>query len=172
MFKIYDERAAIYRIQEYLHFIRDRTYHELPPITPDGVFGEETRLAVEAFQGIYGIEKSGIVDYETNEAIYSVYLNGRGEDSVSITDLADLPLSFGKSSLSVLILNMLLSELRASFADIPRVSKDNYFGKSTENAVKALETMFGYKVSGIVDEKLYKRILREVIALRSEGYGV
>lgn len=37
--------------------------------SPDGIFGEETRDAVIAFQKVYGFKKDGIVDYQTWQAL-------------------------------------------------------------------------------------------------------
>ncbi len=46
---------------------------EIPPITIDGIFDPGTTAAVKAFQTIYGLEPTGIVDINTWNKIMSVY---------------------------------------------------------------------------------------------------
>ena len=161
MNKIHNERDAIWRIQYYLHFIRDRSHPELPPLTPDGIYGDETRLAVEEFQRLYGLDVSGVVDYETNEMIYAIYLENAEEGVLTADFMQGLPASFGSSGITVAVLNSMLFELRKIYPDLPRVKMSNYFGYDTKSAVLALEEIFGFKESGTVDIKMYRRLVRE-----------
>lgn len=159
--KIHDKEAAVRRIQTYLHFIRDRSYPELPPLTPDGIYGEETRAAVIAFQDIMGLEASGIVDIKTNAAIYSVYESARDVEIESEFDIDDFPISQGSGGAQVGATNRILNSLRGMYADMPRADRGDRFGSETKSAVEYIETVFGRAPSGIVDAALYNRIVRE-----------
>lgn len=161
MFKLHDEHAAISRIQTYLHFIRDRTYHSLPPLTPDGIYGDETRLAVSEFQEIVGLAKSGVVDRETNDALYLAYKQGIEVDVLSGFGNDDFPIRIGSVGVHVEILNSNLKILRGLYTDLPRADRGDYYGISTERTVIALEKIFGYEPSGTVNAALYNRIARE-----------
>ena len=165
MFKIHDERAAIRRIQEYLHFIRDRTYPELPPLSPDGIYGEETRIAVKEFQRMVGVSESGIVDMETNEAIFLKYQESLEIEPVSHLDVEEFPVSLGSTGKAVEALNSQLITLRKVYLDLPRLNNDGYFGKMTEKAIVEIEKIFRYSPSGIVDSALYNRIVKEALLI-------
>ena len=159
--KMHDRQAAVRRILTYLHFIRDRGFPELPPLTPDGIYGEETRAAVIAFQVIMGLEGSGIVDIETNDAIYSVYESQADVEIISEFDVGDFPVAQGSGGAQVGAVNRILNSLRDVYADMPRADRGDRFGQETKRAVKYIETVFGRAPSGVVDAELYSRIVRE-----------
>lgn len=70
MVKLTDREAAIFEIQSALR-LRSRENGEMfPPVVPDGIYGENTRLAVVAFQKYMGIEETGIVNYETWQLLF------------------------------------------------------------------------------------------------------
>ena len=59
---------AVFELQGYLRNI-GRLDSDISRVVPDGIFGEETTAAVKSFQKKYGIEETGIVDFETWEMI-------------------------------------------------------------------------------------------------------
>lgn len=59
-----------------------RSYPAIPAITPDGIFGQATKQAVEKFQSIFGLPTTGIVDYRTWYKISEIY--------VAVTRIAEL----------------------------------------------------------------------------------
>lgn len=69
------------QMQEQLARI-SRSYPAIPTITPDGIFGEATRAAVEKFQSIFGLPVTGVVDYRTWYKISEIY--------VAVTRIAEL----------------------------------------------------------------------------------
>ena len=69
------------QIQEQLARI-SQAYPAIPTITPDGIYGEATRAAVEKFQSIFGLPVTGVVDYRTWYKISEIY--------VAVTRIAEL----------------------------------------------------------------------------------
>lgn len=69
------------QIQEQLDTVAS-VYNSIPRIATDGVYGTNTKDAVEAFQGIFGLPKSGVVDFKTWYKISQIY--------VGITRIAEL----------------------------------------------------------------------------------
>lgn len=69
------------QMQEQLDTIA-AVYSSIPRIAADGIFGANTRAAVEAFQGIFGLPKTGQVDFKTWYKISQIY--------VGITRIAEL----------------------------------------------------------------------------------
>lgn len=49
-------------------------YPLVPKVTEDGVFGPATQNAVEVFQGIFGLPKTGVVDFRTWYKISEIYV--------------------------------------------------------------------------------------------------
>ncbi len=69
------------QMQEQLNRI-SKTYPALPPVTADGIYGEQTRKAVEEFQKVFGLPVTGITDYPTWYRISEIY--------VAVTRIAEL----------------------------------------------------------------------------------
>lgn len=59
-----------------------RSYPAIPTITADGIYGEQTREAVEAFQRIFDLPVTGVVDFTTWYKISQIY--------VGVTRIAEL----------------------------------------------------------------------------------
>ncbi len=69
------------QIQEQLDTIGS-VYSSIPRIATDGIFGANTKAAVEAFQGVFGVPKTGVIDFKTWYKISQIY--------VGITRIAEL----------------------------------------------------------------------------------
>lgn len=69
------------QIQEQLDAIA-QVYTAISQIAADGIFGENTRRAVEEFQNIFGLPQTGIIDFKTWYKISQIY--------VGITRIAEL----------------------------------------------------------------------------------
>lgn len=68
-------------LQEQLNTIAN-IYSSIPFITADGIYGEATKSAVRAFQSIFGLDSTGIVDFRTWYKVSQIY--------VGITRIAEL----------------------------------------------------------------------------------
>lgn len=68
-------------LQEQLNTIAN-IYSSIPFITADGIYGEATKTAVRAFQSIFGLDSTGIVDFRTWYKVSQIY--------VGITRIAEL----------------------------------------------------------------------------------
>ena len=68
---------------------------DIPPIAVDGIFGPATREAVLAAQRRFGLPGTGIVNYDTWEAIYNQFI---GIEDTSLRDFERLPITSGISN--------------------------------------------------------------------------
>ena len=59
-----------------------KSYPAIPKVKEDGIFGNSTEEAVSTFQGIFGLPKTGVVDFKTWYEISRVY--------VAVTKIASL----------------------------------------------------------------------------------
>lgn len=70
------------QMQEQLLAVSE-VYTAIPTLVPDGFFGERTADSVRAFQGIFGLPRTGVVDFATWYKLSQIY--------VGITRLAEFP---------------------------------------------------------------------------------
>lgn len=70
------EQPEIFIIQEMLSYL-SLVIPSIPPISEQGVFGEETEKAVIAFQNMVGLEPTGIVNEVTWNELYRIYREQR-----------------------------------------------------------------------------------------------
>lgn len=68
-------------IQEQLNTISD-SYPAIPKLAEDGIYGSATADAVKTFQSIFGLPRTGVVDYRTWYRISEIY--------VAVTRIAEL----------------------------------------------------------------------------------
>lgn len=61
------------QLQEQLYTIA-QVYTAIPSITADGIFGERTQAAVRAFQRVFDLPQTGIVDFRTWYKISQIYV--------------------------------------------------------------------------------------------------
>lgn len=137
----------------------------IPTTAIDGVFGESTRLAVEAFQTSEGLNADGIVGRDTWNALVERY------DQILAT-LPDEPgeyaetiypgrfLSEGQSGGEILRLQRFINRAADVYPGIPRVAEDGEFGPSTAAAVRAIQEANGIAPSGAVGPVTWNTIVR------------
>ena len=73
IYRIDKEAEAIAQVQTYLRALSYR-HEEIAHVGVDGIYGEETREAVRAFQLLYGLEATGSVDMKTFLLLYEEHL--------------------------------------------------------------------------------------------------
>jgi len=172
MYRLGDKWAAVREIQKYLHFVSDRITDEVPRISIDGFFGEETKAAVKAFQKYKGIRESGEVDYETFTLLYEDFLGARflyNAEKYAI-DNTLFPFKLGDTGNEVLLLNLMIDEITKIFKDVTPVDVKPYFSKATESAVKDIRKIFMLNGDLEIDLLLYDRMKYELL-LRGNDKG-
>lgn len=71
----------VQQIQEELDRIAE-VYTNIPRIQADGIYGEKTKEAVRAFQKIFNLPQTGVIDFKTWYKISQIY--------VGVTRIAEL----------------------------------------------------------------------------------
>ena len=148
--------TAVRTIQRQLNRIR-RNYPAIPAISPvDGVYGAETRAAVQAFQRIFNLSPDGIVGRATWNSISRIY--------VAVTRLAELDgeseplpsdrpgniLRQGDRGQYVQLAQYFLRVIANYYYAVRPISIDGIFGAATKSAVTDFQKHFGLAADGII----------------------
>ena len=152
------------RVQRYLLAVREGAGGIYNPI--DGVFGEQTRQALLAYQRERGLPTSGVGDLVTFDALYEEYTR-RADDAPSETDaLYASRLTKQMRGEQVRRLNSLLNEYFAFSKEFLPLSVHDYFDTETEERVQYLANLWGMESEGGASRALMRRLSREVGARR------
>ena len=166
------ETQAIYNLQRYLRQL-SRFDSAIPAVDEDGIFGEETRASLSAFQKKYGLPITGAADPETwarlfNEYLASVEAYTRPAPVYLFPRFpTDYSVGRGDENLLVGVIQYLLREITALYGrDASLIPLDGVFGAVTEEAVRAFQTVNRLPPDGRVDRITWNRLaesrIREV----------
>lgn len=140
-------------LQYYLNVIA-AFYDTVPRVALSGIFDEETRQAVLAYQQAFGLETDGIVGINTWRSLYMTYesiLHSTALIDGGVPPYPGLPLHMGSQGDAVAVIQEYLVYLARIYPAIPAPSVTGIFGQETETAVLALQRLFGMRESGMVD---------------------
>ena len=164
MYELRDKKAAVREVQKMLRYIADKTEYDLPIVSIDGIYGEETKKTVSVFQKESGLSIDGRVDYETYLRLYAVYKEAREDREridYIITD-EGFPIGIGVQNDDVTQIHAMIRELNKSYPELPKNLRGSYYSKETEKAIADLQKIFLYEENGILDAKTYERMLGEI----------
>lgn len=65
--------TKVRQMQEELNVI-SRSFPAIPKVVADGIYGENTKKAVETFQSVFGLPKTGVVDFRTWFTISDIFV--------------------------------------------------------------------------------------------------
>lgn len=141
-------------LQYYLCFLNYFNL-KLPYVAVDGIFGDETRDAVLAFQSLYGLDVDGIVGRDTWDMIQNAYagvLTSLPDEYRSYSSLLypGYIITTGASGKVVEQLQTYLKTIAANNPSIPDVTVDGYYGEETKKAVLAVQKLEGIEQNGQV----------------------
>ena len=172
MYKQSDRISAIKEIQKFLYLLSDSKYKSIPRVPIDGVFDDETKAAVIAYQKEKQITPSGAVDHETFVSLYSDYseiINDSNTNGFIFGD-GKFPLKEGDRNEDVRALNIIINELSKTYRQITEIDVSSYFSANTGDAIEEITEIFLYPRSRALDKNLYRRINEELNA-RQRAYN-
>ena len=146
----------------------------LPPVTVDGIYGEQTARAVAAVQESNGLAVTGVTDEATYERIFALYTAIARSlppvlDERSLPPYPGAPLVTGSSSPAVSALQEGLNELSVVYPSLGTLAVSGIYDDATAAAVRELQRLFGIPVSGIVGGVTWQVISRALGDLGSES---
>lgn len=160
-----DRGESVSALQYYLLLIS--VYNNaIPPLSIDGVYGDATRNAVEAFQRFYGLNVTGEVDRETWNSISNTYLGivetispeNVGNNTVPYPGT---PIVLGSQGEYVRVIQEYLARISETYNEIPTVTVNGTFGETDSEAVIAFQELFGLEPTGFVGPATWNAIAEE-----------
>ncbi len=161
-----DRSSAVRAVQVKLNRI-GRNYPMMPYVNPDGYFGPETRRAVLAFQSIFNMPETGIVNSSVWYKISYIYaavkqLSELSSEGIIFDELAgrypDI-VKPGEKGNNVRLLQYILNLLSDYYSYVPRVTIDGVYGSKTQEAVKEFQRRQSLTPDGIVGPKTWQKLL-------------
>lgn len=160
------ETQAILNLQRYLRQL-SRFDADIPSVDEDGIFGEQTRASLEAFQRKYGLPVTGTADPETWATLFNEYLSSvearTRPDPVYIFPRypADFSVGRGDENIYVAIIQLLLRDIIILYGkDAELLPIDGIFGDVTEQAVRDFQRIQRLPEDGRVDRITWNRLAR------------
>ncbi|MBO5274067.1 MAG: peptidoglycan-binding protein [Clostridia bacterium] len=150
------EQQIIIELQGLLREI-SRFNPAIPAVIEDGIYGDETRAAVSAFQRYYGLPVTGSTDPATWDAIAEIYRLRRASTGRSTpiypfeTTLDGGRVKEGEASGLVYIIQLILDAASIDFAFPAPLMMDGIYGPDTAQNVAYFQSVHGIPESGIVD---------------------
>ncbi len=158
------EGFGVLVFQYFLNYL-SAYYNTIPPITPDGIFGEATRAAVIDAQNTFGLVPDGIVGEYTWNTIYNAYLGIVRTVPIEYRAGVTIPfqgvfLRLGSELPEVRVLQEYLNYIANTYTEIPKVNVTGYFGPMTQEAVLTFQRLFGLEENGVVGIQTWTEITK------------
>ncbi|MBQ5648853.1 MAG: peptidoglycan-binding protein [Clostridia bacterium] len=132
---------------------------QIQPVSVDLIYGTQTENAVREFQALYGLPVTGITERATWNALlrtYEALLATLPDESNAFPGIV---LTRGMEGEDVRTLQRLINGAAVNNPDIPSVSEDGVFGAATEEAVKAVQRIYGIEANGRVGAVTWEILL-------------
>ena len=149
------------KLLQYFLAIAGEYYDALPRWSAaqlDGIFGPQTRSAVEAYQRMLGLPVTGAVDRATWNALVSTY---REQEWLGLfVGLPEVFLLTGMRGDALRRAQELINIIARGYPEVPAVAVDGIFGRATESAVSVIQTLLGLPATGAVGPLTWEGMAR------------
>lgn len=137
----------------------------VPTLIPDGIYGNETRDAVIAFQRNNGLPVTGITDQQTWEKISAQYDDaiifiGKAEPIEIIMDPNRIYI-LGDRSPNLYLVQAILDYLSTQHEPISPPSRDGLLDDKTASSILSFQLLNGLPATGNLDRKTWKLLSKQ-----------
>lgn len=153
-----EKERYIREIQQNLRNI-EKSISGAPSLIPDGIYSDETKKAVEAFQRRQGLDATGVVNYETWDKLIreSRIVDKRRELPVQVAPVKneDLPLRQGETDELIITVKTMLGRVADKYANFNRLAVNDFFDGATADEVRRWQRVAFIEESGEVDKETW-----------------
>lgn len=138
--------------------------NSIPPVVPDGIYGQTTLAAVTEFQRQNELPMTGVTDEATWQAIVDAYQpalirTGKAEPIEILMEPGEI-FQEGSSGAYVYLAQSMLIWLSDSEALIPEPAHTGFYDRQTADAVLAFQTLAGLEGTGRLDRITWHHLAR------------
>lgn len=156
-------RQPVRSLQNFLRTI-SQFYRRVPPVIPDGIFGEQTRAAVLGFQATFSLPQTGEVDNDVWDHIISVYdsivtVTAEPRHAKIFPTAETVICPNGRNSCLYSVQGMLL-EITQRFTNLGSIQITGVHNADSVNVVKNIQAASGLEVTGNLDQFTWNSIAR------------
>ncbi len=137
----------------------------IPTIVPDGIFGPSTMYAVTAFQRLYGLPQTGIVDQRTWDTIVPIYeaafVRVDKAEPVEVIMNPGQVYRLGDAHPNIFLTQGILAELSQTNPSINMPELSGVLDDSTSAALIAFQYLVGLPETGELDRITWKNLSKQ-----------
>lgn len=139
---------------------------ELWKILDNGIFGHETENAVAAFQLLFGLPATGVVNRTTWDRLM---WEAHGVTPPEIPPFPGANLSVGATGPNVLLVQKAINIIAPNYPGrLWILREDGIFGNMTRDAIFAFQSIFGLPITGVVNQATWDRLMWEAHGVKPE----
>lgn len=153
-------KRHIIELQTYLHAIALMN-DKIPIVIPNGIYGNETAIAVRAFQREFGLPDTGATDGATWNKIVSIYREYLRGNPIpyAVFPSAKYVAAKGDSGQLVYILQAMLQSIGKRYDNAPTIDVSGIYDDNTVEAVERFQRWCGIPRSGRVDSGTWNMLV-------------
>lgn len=137
----------------------------LPTVIPDGIYGQQTIQAVNAFQTKYNLPITGVTDQSTWEQIVKIYEGTliRIDKAEPIEVIIDPGKVFrkGEQGPYIFLLQSILTQLSFDSQLIPRPNHTGVLDDATANSLRAFQRLSTLPETGELDKITWRHLAKQ-----------
>ncbi len=144
---------------QYMLSVIAQLYNEIPEVKINGIYSDETKNAVKAFQMYFGLPENDDLTADVFDNIYSVYIT-----SANYLDTKGYTFEGFKSlsgAMAVTEIQKMLNNVSKIRKDIEYAPPTGYIGTATKNNIYRIKKMYGISESGLLGRETVRKIAAE-----------